>query len=159
MAHSDCRGRDDRRTPGPSVCSEVCLLIENRRVQSGPGLEHPSPRQKTGQLASVLQGWVGSWSSAPSAAVVDLGGPAASKRSSRAPLPVPTGLGPREPACVGMSLEPLLLQKGLQGLQSRGPQSLPLGGGSWAVLPPPLTPEVCSHPLHAPSVQDGSKRC
>ena len=40
-----------------------------------------------GQLASVLPGRVGSWSSAPSAAVVDVGGTAASKRSSRAPSP------------------------------------------------------------------------
>lgn len=40
-----------------------------------------------GQLASVLPGRVGSWSSAPSAAVVDLGGTAASKRSSTAPSP------------------------------------------------------------------------
>lgn len=30
MTHSDSRGRDDRRAPGPSVCGEVCLLIENR---------------------------------------------------------------------------------------------------------------------------------
>lgn len=77
------------RTAEPEARHRQAMSVYCQKLACAqrPGRGSPLQGRRQGQRGSVLPGWVGSSSSPPSAAVVDLGAPAASNTSSRAPSP------------------------------------------------------------------------
>lgn len=55
LTHSDSRGKEDRRAPGPRVCSEVCLLIENRSPE-WPRTGAPFSKAEDGSAGLCIAG-------------------------------------------------------------------------------------------------------